>query len=84
MITCDEAVRQLWEYVESELEALERQRVEEHLTLCRRCCGEMEFAEELRQFMASQFTVELPPGTAARFDQLLEDLETEGASWPMT
>jgi len=78
MIDCNEAVRQLWEYVESELNALERKRVEDHLTLCRRCCGEMEFAEELRQFMAGQTAVDLPPAIGARFDRLLEDLATEG------
>jgi len=79
MIDCDEAVKQLWEYVESELDALERKRVEDHLALCKQCCGEMEFAEELRQFMASQLAVELPPGIGARFDRLLDELATERA-----
>lgn len=79
MISCDEAVRQLWEYVEQELDAPRRERLEEHLSICRRCCGEMEFAEELRSFMARQSTVELPEGIATKFDHLLEDLESEGA-----
>lgn len=80
MISCDEAVRQLWEYVERELDQPNRQRVEEHLSLCRRCCGEMEFAEELRAFMASQSAVELPPPIATKFDRLLDDLEAKGAT----
>lgn len=79
MISCDQAVRQLWEYVEQELDSPNRRRVEEHLALCRRCCGEMEFAEELRVFMARQSEIELPPEIAGRFDRLLRELEPKGA-----
>lgn len=77
MITCDQAVRQLWEYVERELDQPNRERVEEHLALCRRCCGEMEFAEELRAFMAQRTKVDLPPQIAAKFDHLLDKLEAK-------
>lgn len=80
MISCDEAVRRLWEYVERELAPPNRQRVEEHLSLCRRCCGQMEFAEELRRFMARQSVVDLPPDIATRFERTLDDLEKEGAT----
>jgi anti-sigma factor RsiW len=79
MISCADAVRQLWEYVERELSPGDRHRVEEHLALCRRCCGELEFAEELRGFMANRPEVELPPAVAGRLEQLLENLETKGA-----
>jgi anti-sigma factor RsiW len=79
MISCADAVRQLWEYVEKELSPANRHRVEEHLALCRRCCGELEFAEELRGFMANRPEVELPPAVLARLEGLLESLETEGA-----
>lgn len=75
MITCAEAVRQLWEYIEQELDPADRQRVEDHLALCRRCCGEMEFAEELRSFMARKPEVNLPPAVNERFERLLNDLE---------
>lgn len=78
MITCAEAVRQLWEYVEHELEPTDRQRVEDHLALCRRCCGEMEFAEELRDFMSRAPDIDVPPEVSERFEQLLDDLEPKG------
>lgn len=80
MIRCADAVRQLWEYIEHELGPGDRGRVDEHLAFCRRCCGELEFAEELRRFMARSPDVDLPPPVAARFEKLLIDLETEGAS----
>lgn len=77
MITCAEAVRQLWEYVEQELSPTDRQRVDDHLALCRRCCGEMEFAEEMRSFMAHRPQADLPPEVNERFESLLEDLEAK-------
>lgn len=54
MITCAEAVRQLWAYLDRELSGEDRAQVEEHLAFCRTCCGEVEFAQELQRFLASQ------------------------------
>lgn len=79
MITCSEAVRQLWQYVEQDLDRRDRLRVEEHLDMCRRCCGEMEFAEHLRDFMAREPEVAMPAAVSERFERLIDDLETKGA-----
>lgn len=79
MIDCTEAVRQLWAYLEREVDPVERRRIEEHLALCRRCCGEMEFADEMRRFMARRPEVEIPPGLMTRMEQLIHDLEVNGA-----
>lgn len=78
MITCADAVRQMWEYVEQELGPVNRARVERHLALCRRCCGEMEFAEQLREFMARRPDIDLPPTVAEKFDRILDEVEAEG------
>ena len=51
MITCAEAVRQLWDYLDGVVDDSRRELVEEHLAFCRRCCGELEFAGELRAFL---------------------------------
>jgi mycothiol system anti-sigma-R factor len=53
MIRCSDAVRQLWQYLEGELPAQDRAKVDEHLAACLRCCGEAEFADELRRFLGS-------------------------------
>jgi anti-sigma factor (TIGR02949 family) len=53
MINCSEAVRQLWEYLEDELPAGDREKIDEHLGACLRCCGEAEFAQELRKLLAT-------------------------------
>ncbi len=78
MISCSEAVRRLWEYIEEGLAPGDRERVDEHLAFCRRCCGEMEFAQELRSFLAHRPPVDLPPDLEAHFDRFLTDLDSKG------
>lgn len=76
MIDCNEAVGQLWQYIEHELGASDRARIEDHLALCRRCCGEVEFAEEMRRFMARRPDVELPGPVLSRLEHVIDELET--------
>jgi mycothiol system anti-sigma-R factor len=75
MISCSEAVRQLWEYLDGTVEGEQREAIEEHLAFCRRCCGEVEFAEELRGFLARSGADEVPPEVLARLSATLEELE---------
>lgn len=77
MISCAEAVRQLWEYLDRDLDATDRARVEEHLSFCRRCCGEAEFADALREFLRSAACPSLPPDVETRLTGFLGTLEKE-------
>jgi mycothiol system anti-sigma-R factor len=77
VITCAEAVKQLWAYLDRALAAEERQRVEEHLAFCRTCCGEVEFAEELQRFLGSQQQDEIPKEIRSRLEAMLADLGEE-------
>jgi anti-sigma factor (TIGR02949 family) len=74
MITCAEAVRQLWEYLDGVVEETDRQAIEEHLSFCRRCCGELDFAEELRRFLAQPDEQNLPADVKARLLATLTEL----------
>ena len=76
MISCSEAVERLWQYLEQELEDAQRADVERHLAFCRRCCGELEFAEELRRFMADAARPRLPSDVEGRLTSFLDGLET--------
>jgi anti-sigma factor (TIGR02949 family) len=71
---CAEAVRQLWDYLDHAVSAEDHERVEQHLSFCRRCCGELEFAKELRGFLASQAAGELPPHVKARLERFMTGL----------
>src|SRR5829696_7587750 len=51
-----------------------KEKVEQHLSFCRTCCGELEFAKELRGFLATQGAEELPPHVQARLERFLADL----------
>ena len=75
MITCAEAVHQLWAYLDGVVDEPSREAIDEHLSFCRRCCGEVEFAEELRSFLAVQAAEELPDDVRARLTATLEKLE---------
>ena len=75
MIDCTEAVRQLWDFLENDLEADDRDNVEEHLSFCRTCCGEVRFAEELRDVMKDTARAHVPDDVAKRMGDLLDELE---------
>ena len=66
MISCAEAVRQLWEYLDGVAGQAQSAAIQEHLSLCRRCCGEAEFAAELRSFLVGHADDDIPPQVHAR------------------
>lgn len=74
LIPCGEAVRRLWDYVDSALSPEDAAAVEEHLSFCRRCCGELEFATELRALLRSHAKDDLPPRVRHRLERFLEEL----------
>jgi mycothiol system anti-sigma-R factor len=75
MITCSDAVKQLWEYLDGAIDDTDRAAIEEHLNVCRRCCGEVEFAEELRTFLAGQGSDEIPDDARVRLNTYLDELQ---------
>jgi anti-sigma factor (TIGR02949 family) len=79
VITCAEAVNQLWEYLDDDLPAEDRRRVEDHLAFCRRCCGEAEFADELRRFLTSAARPQLPPDVEQRLVGFLDTLDEDAS-----
>jgi mycothiol system anti-sigma-R factor len=74
MITCSEATRHLWEYLDATADQATRDTIEEHLARCRACCGELEFARELRRFLASSVRDEVPAAVLRRLNETLEEL----------
>ena len=75
MISCEEAVRRLWEHLELPPTDSEQALLDAHLTLCRRCCGEAKFAEELRGVLRRLPREDLPVTAVQRFDELISRLE---------
>jgi anti-sigma factor (TIGR02949 family) len=77
MITCAEAVKELWELLDRTLAPDDQAAVDEHLAFCRRCCGELEFARALREVLASTSSRALPAEVHGRLSRFIDDLDPE-------
>lgn len=74
MIECREAVKRLWEYIDRNLERRREEELEQHLGLCRHCCGELEFARQIRERLARGGEEALPAESRARLQQMLRNI----------
>lgn len=75
MISCADAIRQLWAYLEQEVSSADRAAVEAHLQVCRRCCGEVEFVEELDGLLSRSAAPDLPADVRDRMEGFMRTLE---------
>ena len=73
-IPCSEAVKKLWDYLDHAVSPEDQEKVEKHLSFCRTCCGELEFAKELRTFLASGSALELPADVRTRLERFVQEL----------
>jgi len=74
-MTCVDATNQLWAYLDEALDQADRDLLEAHLGLCRQCCGELEFAQVLHQYLATQPTAdELPEEVRIRMENFIQEL----------
>ena len=71
MIACKEAVQRLWDYLDRHLGEREELDMEQHLGLCRHCCGELEFAKQVRSRLAATAATPLPAETRSRLESML-------------
>lgn len=69
----------MWAYLSQDLESPDTQELEQHLGVCRRCCGELEFSRELRTRVAGAGGDRMPPEVRARVDELLDETRQRGA-----
>lgn len=75
MIKCKEAVSRLWTYLDRNIDRIHEAELEEHLGLCRHCCGELEFAKQMRtMLLGSGSASEITPDIRTRLGTFLEDV----------
>lgn len=78
MITCKDAVSGLWEYLDRNIGQVREAELEEHLGLCRHCCGELEFAKQVRELLRRPSPrAELTPEARGRLEAFLKTLGRE-------
>lgn len=66
MIACREAVDRLWSYLDRSLDRSREEELEHHLGLCRHCCGELEFAKQVRTKLKDTADTPLAPEAKER------------------
>jgi anti-sigma factor (TIGR02949 family) len=81
-ISCREAVRRMWTYLSHALEAADADELEQHLDVCQRCCGELEFSRELRDRVSALDTGRIPDDVRARVEDVLGGSSTERGGTP--
>lgn len=74
MIACRDAVERLWSYLDRNIDRAQEQELEQHLGLCRHCCGELELAKQVRTKLASTPETPLPPTTRERLQKFVQGL----------
>ena len=83
MIKCKEAVSRLWAYLDRNIERIEEAELEEHLGLCRHCCGELEFAKQMRSVLRrSGSGLQPTPDIRARLETFLKGAAGEEGEKP--
>lgn len=76
MISCKDAVSRLYAYLDRNLGRVPEAEVEEHLKLCRHCCGELEFAKQVRAALRRPGTATaLSPEAREQMEGYLKGLE---------
>jgi hypothetical protein len=74
VIDCKLAVQRLWGYLDRNLERAREDELEQHLGLCRHCCGELEFAKQIRDRLGVAADQVEPP-VRERLERFIRGLE---------
>jgi anti-sigma factor (TIGR02949 family) len=78
MINCKEAVARLWAYLDRDIGRVDEQELEQHLGVCRHCCGELEFARRTRDLLKKPGeATEISPETRTKLETVLRGLGEE-------
>jgi anti-sigma factor (TIGR02949 family) len=75
VIDCEEALRRLAEYLDSELSAESRTEIEEHLERCRSCFSRVEFERRLKAQTAALRREPVSPELERRIRALVDGSE---------
>jgi anti-sigma factor (TIGR02949 family) len=71
-IRCEQALRQIFQYVDHELDDTERAAMEHHLHTCHSCYSRMEFERRLKAKLGELKKDEADPMVRERIKRLLE------------
>lgn len=70
---CREAVDRLWDHLDHDLDVADQQALDDHLAFCLRCCGELDFAREVRARLTAT-APEPPADVRGRLEGFIDEL----------
>jgi anti-sigma factor (TIGR02949 family) len=72
-IECEEAIRMMLEYLDSELHHHDHDSMEGHLESCRSCYSRMEFEKRLKNMVGDVAPKAVPIGLGDRIKKIIKD-----------
>ena len=72
-MNCDDAVHQLYHFLDGELTEVRRAQIAEHLTYCAPCGGAVEFEAELRVVIANRCKDRVPESLIRRIAAAIDE-----------
>jgi mycothiol system anti-sigma-R factor len=72
-VNCDEAVHQLYHYLDGELTDERREQIADHLNFCGPCGGAVEFEAELRLVIANRCKDHVPESLMQRIAAAIDE-----------
>ena len=72
-VNCEEAVHELYTYLDGELTEVRREEIRIHLDYCGPCGGAAEFEAELRRVIANRCKDRVPEGLIRRVAEAIEE-----------
>lgn len=72
-IDCEQALAQIFEYIDHELRVHEREAMQAHLHTCKSCFSRAEFERRLKQKLTA-LRARAIPGAQARLEKLVKSL----------
>jgi mycothiol system anti-sigma-R factor len=77
-LDCEEAVSELYQYLDGELTEERRREIASHLDRCGPCAGAAEFENELRVIIASRCRDRVPPALIERIAKVIAEERSAG------
>ena len=72
-IDCEQALSRIFEFIDHELNAHEREAMQEHMHTCKSCFSRAEFERRLKERL-KRLRDEAAPGAQARIEKLIKSL----------
>jgi len=79
-MTCKEATKQLYEYLDNELEENDYSKIKKHLEVCRKCCEKFEFEQVLKKVVRDRARIHrVPQNVRENIVKQLAEMHEEGS-----